>query len=113
MKKTQLLGGLALASLLCLSACSSGPKRLSRSWDNHVNRKYAEDSWIHGALLQDILPVYPIVGFVAGFGDALIVNPYFFWTKDLADRKGTAFTYSQADDAEKSVAGWRSPFATE
>ena len=111
MKRSTLFGSLALAGLLCLSSCQSGPKRLTRSWDNYTNQQYAKDSWVHGALLQDILPVYPIVGFVAGISDALIVNPYFFWLHDVADRKGTAFEYQQAD-AEKSVAGWRSPFST-
>ena len=62
MKK--ILCGLALA-LLMLTACQSGPRRLTRSWDDWVNQKYTENAWVHGALLQDILPVYPIVGFFA------------------------------------------------
>ena len=112
MQRKSLITGLALAGLLSLTSCRSGPGRLSRSWDNHVNQKYSDDAWIHGALLQDILPVYPIVGFVAAVGDWLFVNPYFFWFKDVRGREGTSFVYDQAEGAEKSVTGWRSPFST-
>ena len=73
---------------------------------------YSEDSWIHGALLQDIIPAYPIVGFFAAVADTLVVNPYFFWAHDVSDRKGTAFVYDQVEGAEKSVSGWKSPFDT-
>ena len=106
MKTSKLLtAGLVLGGLLSLSACNSGPKRLSRNWDEYVNQKYAQDSWIHGALLQDILPVYPIVGLGMAIGDALVVNPYYFWTKDVSDRKGTSYTYEQPGTA-KTVSGW-------
>lgn len=111
MKRKSLLAGLALSSLLCLSACRSGPNRMARSWDNHVNQKYSEDAWVHGALLQDILPIYPIVGLVAGVGDVLFVNPYFFWIHDLRSRQGTAFVYTQPEGSQKEVSGWRSPFS--
>lgn len=112
MKRSSLLAGLALTGLLCLTSCRSGPNRLARSWDNHVNQKYSEDAWVHGALLQDILPIYPIVGLVAGAGDVLFVNPYFFWLYDLSSRKGTTFVYTQAEGSEKEVSGWRSPFSS-
>ncbi|HPF14355.1 MAG: hypothetical protein H6830_01325 [Planctomycetes bacterium] len=106
MKVNRLLAaGLVLGGLLSLSACSSGPRRLSRNWDEYVNQKYAQDSWIHGALLQDILPVYPIVGLVMAIGDTLVVNPYYFWAKDVQDRKGTAYHYEQPT-SEKIVEGW-------
>ena len=106
MKTSKLLtAGLVLGGLLSLSACSSGPNRLSRNWDEYVNKKYSEDSWVHGALLQDILPVYPIVGLAMGIGDILAVNPYYFWTKDVQDRKGTSYTYEQPGN-EKTVSGW-------
>ena len=112
MKRNSLLAGLALAGLLSLTSCRSGPNRMARSWDNHVNQKYSEDAWVHGALLQDILPIYPIIGLVAGVGDVLFVNPYFFWFQDLRSRKGTAFVYTQPEGAGKEVRGWRSPFTT-
>ena len=106
MKTSKLLtAGLVLGGLLSFSACSSGPKRLTRNWDEYVNQKYSQDSWIHGALLQDILPVYPIVGLGMAIGDALVMNPYYFWTKDLKDRKGTSYTYEQPDGS-KTVSGW-------
>ncbi len=106
MKVNRLLAtGIVLGSMLTLSACSSGPKRLSRNWDEYVNNKYSQDPWIHGALLQDVIPVYPIVGFAMAIGDALVVNPYYFWSKDVADREGTAYHYEQPASA-KTVSGW-------
>jgi hypothetical protein len=103
--------GLVLASLLTITSCTSGPKRLSRNWDEYVNQKYSQDSWIHGALLQDILPVYPIVGFAMAIGDTLVVNPYYFWAKDVKDRKGTSYTYEQPT-GDKTVSGWGGEEAT-
>ncbi|MEZ5973895.1 MAG: hypothetical protein R3F17_14715 [Planctomycetota bacterium] len=106
MKANRLLAaGLVLGGLLSFTSCASGPRRLSRNWDEYVNQKYSEDSWVHGALLQDILPVYPIVGLFMAVGDALVVNPYYFWTKDLQDRKGTAYHYEQPE-SDKAVSGW-------
>ena len=103
MKKMLCVG--ALASALLLSSCQSGPKRLTRTWDDWVNQKYTESSWVHGALLQDILPVYPIVGFFAAVGDVLFVNTYYFWWKDAWDGKGTGFNHKNPEGAAKSVAG--------
>ena len=41
------LGALALVAVVSLvSGCSSGPKRLSRGWDNWVNQKYSENAWV-------------------------------------------------------------------
>ena len=94
----------AIAATLLASSCMSGPKRLTRSWDDWVNQQYTENAWLHGALLQDIVPVYPIVGFVAGIGDAF-VNFYYFWSKDAWDNKGTGFEHEQVQGAEKMVAG--------
>lgn len=103
--KRTLFTGVAIAGFLSFTSCVSGPKRLQRNWDEYVNQKYSQDSWIHGALLQDIIPVYPIVGFAMAVGDTLAVNPYYFWTKDVKDRKGTAYTYEQPT-SEKTVSGW-------
>lgn len=105
MKKTTTLA--VLVATACLTtACMSGPKRLSRSWDNYVNQKYSEDSLVHGLLLQDVLPVYGLVGFVAAIGDALILNPYYFWSRDVWERNGTAFDYTDATAAENTVGFW-------
>ena len=103
----KLLGSLALAAAItCLSSsCVSGPRRLSRNWDDWVNQKYTEQSLIHGALLQDILPVYTIVAFVMAIGDVLIVNPYYFWTEDVWDQKGTGYDHEALQGAEKTVTG--------
>lgn len=106
MKRSLLIAALA-ATTLATTSCSSGPKQLSRTWDTYVNQKYSGDSWIHGALLQDIFPVYPIVGFAAAVGDTLILNPIQFWSKDAWDRVGTAYEYNQASGAERTASGWK------
>jgi hypothetical protein len=85
-----------------LSACASGPKQLTRSWDDYVNQKYTESAWVHGALLQDVLPLYGIVYFFAGFGD-LFVNAYYFWSQDAWDNRGTGFQHEAVSGAKKTV----------
>lgn len=104
--KRSLLFAVAAAAPLLATSCSSGPDRLERSWDGWVNQKYSDDSWVHGALLQDILPAYPIVGFFAGIGDWLILNPIAFWSNDIWDRRGTAYVYTQATDAARTEASF-------
>lgn len=108
MKRSLLIAALA-ASTLATTSCSSGPKQLGRTWDTYVNQKYSEDSWIHGALLQDIIPVYTFVGFFAAVGDALILNPIQFWSEDVWSRTGTAYEYNQVQGAasENTVTGWK------
>ncbi len=85
---------LLLTVILGLNAgCMSGPFKLARSWDDKRNELYSRDAWIHGALLQDILPVYPSVGLFAAIGDTLFVNPYYFWGTDAWADGGTAFIH--------------------
>ena len=93
-----------LAATLMTVGCNSGPKRFSRTWDDWVNQKYTESAWIHGAVLQDIIPVYPIVGFVAAIGDAFY-NFYYFWFEDAWDNKGTGFTHEPVTGSDKMVSG--------
>ena len=90
-----------LLAIALLAGCSSGPHQLRRSWEDHVQQNYSEDSWVHGALLQDILPVYPLVGLVATVGDVLVVNPYYFWGDDAWDRKGTVFVHKSVTGVEQ------------
>jgi hypothetical protein len=100
------LGTLLLVlGVFSLTACASGPRRLSRNWDDWVNQKYTEGAWVHGALLQDILPVYPVVGLVLTVGDILFVNPYYFWSKDAWDNKGTGYDHEALEGATRSVTG--------
>jgi len=89
-----------------LASCQSGPNRLTRTWDDYVNQKYTESAWVHGALLQDILPIYPIVGLVMRIGDILFVNTYTFWAKDAWDNKGTGFDHVNPTGTEKIVSGY-------
>ena len=66
MKKTLGLP-LAVSTLVLMSSCYSGPRRLSNAWNDWTNQKYSENAWMH-AVLSDIIPVYPIVGFAAALG---------------------------------------------
>lgn len=93
-----------LATALMTTSCQSGPKRFQRTWDDHVNQVYSEDAWIHGALLQDVIPVYPIVGLFAWIGDAFY-NFYYFWWEDAWDGKGTSYTHKAVSDTDKLVSG--------
>ena len=100
----KLLGAMVLAVAVCaFSSCQSGPRRLTRNWDDWVNQKYTENAWLHGAVLQDIVPAYPLVGLVMAIGDILVVNPYYFWSKDAWDNKGTGYDHVNPTGAERSV----------
>ena len=103
MKKILGLTVLAIG-LGLLPSCQSGPKRLTRSWDDWVNQKYTTNAWLRGALLQDVLPVYGIVGLVMALGDIIVLNPYYFWSEDAWDNKGTGFNHKNPVGAERSVA---------
>ena len=105
MKKTLGLGLVACVLALGLSttSCYSGPRRLSNAWNDWTNQKYSENAWMH-AVLSDIIPVYPIVGFAAGIGDAFY-NMYYFWGKDAWDNKGTVYVHKNPEGAAKTVTG--------
>ena len=50
----KLLSSLALVAVLALATgCVSGPRRMTRSWDDYVNQKYTENAW-GVAVLQDV-----------------------------------------------------------
>ena len=92
----RILGPLALGLVLCLPlGCIAGPDRLSRGWDDEVNELYSQNAWLHGVLLEQIVPVYPIVGFFMAVGDIIVVNPWYFWTDDAWDNDGTGFVHEQ------------------
>ena len=105
--KRLLLTAAVMATTLATTSCIAGPSRLSRNFDTWVNQQYSEDSWIHGALLQNILFAYPVGSLVARAGDLLIVNPWVFWGEDAWDRKGTAYEYRQPVGATRVVTGWK------
>jgi hypothetical protein len=92
-----------VGAITLLPSCIAGPMRLSRTWDDWVNQKYTSDSWIHGALLQNIIPVYPLVGGLMTFVDVIAVNLYYFWSEDVWDRKGTGFEHENPQGATRSV----------
>ncbi len=103
MKKTLLASTLAAFCLTFASSCASGPNRVSYSWDQWRDQKYSESSWIHGALLQDIIPVYGLVGLFAAAGDYLIFNPVAFWSKDAWDSKGTVYVKQPVENPTRIV----------
>jgi len=75
---------LAALSLMGLAAgCFAGPSPLSRGFDGWVAELTEEKPRLHGILLQDVLPVYPVFGGVLGFLDWVVMNPYSFWTDGL------------------------------
>jgi len=102
--KKSILGGLLVAFALSFTtSCASGPNRVSYTWDTWRDTKYSENAWLHGALLQDIIPVYSLVTAVAGIGDWLIFNPVQFWGTDVWDGKGTVFVKKNVEGAERTV----------
>jgi len=102
--KKSILAGLAVAFALSFtSGCASGPNRVSYTWQEWRDQKYSESAWIHGALLQDIIPVYGIGTLIAGLGDLLIFNPVQFWGTDAWDNRGTVFTKSNVEDPIRTV----------
>jgi hypothetical protein len=103
MKRHVALALILAISVVLITGCAAGPRKLSRTWDDHVNQKYSENAWVHGALLQDIIPVYLIVGGFAALGDVLFLNPYYFWGDDAWDNDGTAFDHKKVENAQKSV----------
>ena len=92
-------------SLLVLPGCLAGPDQLSRGFDDWVNQKYSEDSRVHGLLLQNILPVYPVAGLLLGFVDLIVINPYFFWSEDVWDGRGSAFKHTETPVAPRVIEG--------
>jgi len=105
--KRFLLTALLAATTLATTSCIGGPSRLRRNWDGWVNQKYSEDAWIHGALLQSVLPVYPFVGAVMAMGDTIVLNPWVFWSEDAWDGRGTAYEFKQPTGATRVVTGWK------
>lgn len=98
------LAACALAGALTLTTgCVAGPNRLSRTWDDWVNQKYTENAWVHGALLQNVVPVYPLVGAVLGWGDLIVLNPWYFWSEDAWDNKGTGFEHENPQGAVRTL----------
>ena len=85
---------LLLAMGVASSGCMSGPHRLRKSWEDKTTEWYSHNAWVHGALLQDILPVYPIVTLFMALGDILVLNVYYFWGSDAWTNEGTVHVHT-------------------
>ena len=90
-------------ALLLLPGCLAGPNQLGRSWDDWVGDRYTENAWLHGAVFQNVLPVYPIAGGLLGFLDMIILNPYYFWSQDAWDNRGTAYKHNPTPASPRTV----------
>ena len=64
------------------AACLAGPQHLSTDWDEWVGARSAENAVLHETMLQNVLPVYPVVGALVGLMDFLVVNPVAYWTHE-------------------------------
>lgn len=89
MKKLLLLS----IALAFISACSAGPSKLSRQFDDYRNQKYVDSSW-GATIITDIIPIYPIVGLGATIIDVVILNPIQFWGTDAWQKNGQGFIHS-------------------
>lgn len=87
--------------ILLLAGCSAGPGSLHRGWDDWTNKQYQEAPLMTG-VLTDVIPIYPIVGFLAWIPDWLVLNPVQFWGHDVWDGKGAAFTHDNPKDTKKT-----------
>jgi hypothetical protein len=82
------------ASALFLGGCMSGPRYLNNAVWDHQAKAY-EDAPLTTALVTDVIPVYPIVGFFGTAIDWIILNPVQFWGSDVWDGKGTSIAHDQ------------------
>jgi len=80
-------------ALVIISACSAGPSKLSRQFDDYRNQKYVDSSW-GATVLTDVLPVYPIVSLGAALVDGIILNPIQFWGTDAWQQNGQGFIHT-------------------
>ncbi len=103
MLKKRFLAPVLALSLLVLPGCLAGPNQLGRSWDDWVNQRYSENAWLHGAVFQNVLPVYPIAGGVLGFLDIMFLNPFYFWSADAWDGRGTAYGHSETPESPRTI----------
>lgn len=104
--KKSIFAGLAVAFALSFtSSCASGPNRTKYTWDTWRDTKYSESAWLHGALLQDVIPVYGFVSAVAVLADYFVFNVVQFWGTDAWDNVGTTFVKTNVEDAPRTVEG--------
>jgi hypothetical protein len=93
---------LAVAVLVSVSGCMSGPSYLRKSATDWHNLNY-EASPLTVGLITDVIPFYPLVFFLAWIPDTLILNPIQFWGWDVWRGEGAAFTH---ENPEKKRNPW-------
>lgn len=84
--------GAVFALYLPLCGCLTGPNYLKNSVSDAWNRSYGENP-IGTAAISDVLPVYPLLSFLALVPDVLVINPVQFWGFDVWRGKGAAFRH--------------------
>ena len=89
-----------LIAVLSLAGCFSGPSYLYRSVDDAQNNSY-KDHPLGTAVLTDVLPIYPLVKFLALIPDVLILNPVQFWGFDIWRGEGAAFKHDNPTSVEE------------
>lgn len=92
---------LLAVSILLLAGCNAGPRHLQHSWDDWTNKQYQDQPLLTG-VLTDVVPIYPIVGFLAWIPDWLVLNPVQFWGYDVWEGKGAAFTHENPMNTKKA-----------
>lgn len=90
MRKALIL--LPLIAVVLSTACATGPTYCNRYVDDYHNKFYQENPavcWV----FTDILPVFPIVKWLAYIPDWLVLNPVQFWGYDVWAGEGTPFVH--------------------
>jgi len=87
--------------VLLLAGCAAGPGPWHHAVDDYWNKKYQEDP-IVTTVFSTILPLYPLVEWLAWIPDELVFNLVQFWGYDLSDGKGAAFTHDQPKDPKRA-----------
>jgi hypothetical protein len=93
-----------LALALVAGGCVAGPGPLHHRVDTYWNEQYVEAPAVT-AVLSSVIPVYPIVYWVAWIPDAVVLNTVQWWGYDLWDGKGAGYKYENVPE-DKLKKGW-------
>ena len=83
---------LVLAVPVLLAGCTVGPGPLHNKVHDWQQQNYEDEPFLTG-VLSDVIPVYPIISFVAWIPDWLVFNTVQFWGTDVWDGHGATFRH--------------------